>query len=294
MKNKIPLMEIKQDITSIAVLRPKLNGGAQSGHIVTDPVCTAKERVLLDQLYELEKKTGKEDYLERAVGLLAGRTKKRPELLQGCSYKITAYTPNKVNYYITLNHVVERGQRFIYEIFINTSEVSHMEWISVITRQLSALFKIAKDRDLEYGFIFKTLKNTFSSHGYFAKGLKMNVPGVQAHIGIIIERHILHLEALDENDRIYKEVLENGAFQEMIDNINETREGVAEIKVMKPCLDEEGHTEDDFNLDVVIDEPEDEPIRNDLAFCTECNTNGLSREGGCARCINCGFDAGCG
>jgi len=271
MKNKEKIIKIDSPIVEISINKSK--------PINKSPVCSVKEREFLDRLIKLEEKTGKKDFLERAVNIFEGRTRKRPEVLQGCTYKIAAYTPNKVNYYITLNHVVERGKRFIYEIFINTSEVSHIEWISVITRQLSALFKLAKDRDLKYDFIIKSLKKTFSNKSYFARGLKMNVSGVQAHIGIIIEKHIEKLAELDEKDRIFQKVIEdggfseNGDFQDMINGIN--------AKVV--------------DLSDKVEKFEDKDIiTNDLAFCPECNTFGLRREGGCSHCINCGFDQGCG
>ncbi len=108
---------------------------------------------------------------------------KRPVELQGRTYK-TKWQENA--YYITINdYVDEDGNRRPFELFINTKDASHQEWIMALTRSLSAIFR----RGGDFMFIIKELQEVHSSLGGAWVGKKY-VPSLVALIGSVLENHL--------------------------------------------------------------------------------------------------------
>jgi hypothetical protein len=112
----------------------------------------------------------------------------RPDVLKGTTYKIK--TPlTKSSMYITINDIVlnkgtsqESVQPF--EIFINSRDVSNLQWVVSLTRLISAIFR----RGGDVSFIVRELLSTFDpAGGYLSKG--KYVPSLVAEIGLILEEH---------------------------------------------------------------------------------------------------------
>ena len=126
----------------------------------------------------------------------------RPEKLVGNTYKIkTPVTEHAL--YITINDIVmnegtPQEHRRPFEVFINSKNMEHFQWIVALTRVMSAVFRKGGD----VTFLVEELKSLFEpSGGYFKKGGKF-VPSLVAEIGEVVEQH------LQENGMLKKPGLE--------------------------------------------------------------------------------------
>ena len=95
---------------------------------------------------------------------------KRPEMLLGSTYKIK--TPlSEHSLYITINDLIlnqdtDHEQRRPFEVFINSKNMDHFQWIVALTRIMSAVFR--KGGDIT--FLVEELRSVFDpSGGYFKK-----------------------------------------------------------------------------------------------------------------------------
>ena len=98
--------------------------------------------------------------------------------------------------YITINFQVIDGIARPFEIFINTKDIAHFQWILFMTRTISALFRLEKD----ISFLLEEMKQVFDpAGGYFYKARKgeksVYMPSLVAHIAQVIEQSLkgIHL-----------------------------------------------------------------------------------------------------
>lgn len=119
-----------------------------------------------------------------------GEPLSRPEVLVGNTYKIkTPVTEHAL--YITINDVVmyegtPQEHRRPFEIFINSKNMDHFQWIVGLTRVMSAVFRKGGD----VTFLVEELRSVFDpSGGYFKKGGKY-IPSLVAEIGEVLEQHL--------------------------------------------------------------------------------------------------------
>ena len=119
----------------------------------------------------------------------------RQEEMFGCTYKMT---PPVLDHaiYVTINDIVlNEGTtheiRRPYEIFINSKNMEHFEWVVALTRVMSGVFR--KGGNVE--FLVDELKSVFApSGGYFkpgSQGQYMN--SVVGELGHVIERHLIRI-----------------------------------------------------------------------------------------------------
>lgn len=110
---------------------------------------------------------------------------KRPQELEGTTYKIkTPLSPDAL--YVTINDLVsENGQHRPYEIFINTKNLQHFSWIVAMTRLISSVFR----HEADPAFLVDELKSIYDPNGgYFSEGAF--VPSLAADIGRVIGKHL--------------------------------------------------------------------------------------------------------
>jgi hypothetical protein len=192
----------------------------------------------------------------------------RPEMLIGSTYKIK--TPvSEHAFYITINDMVLNPdtpyeKRRPFEIFINSKNMDHYQWISGLTLIISAVFRKGGD----VTFLVNELQSVFDPKGgYFKKGGKF-MPSLVAEIGDAIENHLKMIgmivdPGLDEHQ------------QRLIAEKRKEFEG-RQAKVSGV-----------------------ETAANDSAFpegavlCGKCNTKASIMMDGCMTCLNCG-DSKCG
>ena len=122
-----------------------------------------------------------------------GQLLSRPPEVAGYTYKLDwPATPHA--FYVTINHVVDgAGRARPIEIFINTKSVEHQEWITALTRTLSAVFR----RESDSAFLVEELTQVFSPRGGFFIG-KGYVPSLVALIGKTIQAEFARLDLVSE------------------------------------------------------------------------------------------------
>ena len=188
----------------------------------------------------------------------------RPDMLLGSTYKVK--TPlSEHALYITINDVIlnpgtPNELRRPFEIFINSKNMDHFQWIVALTRIVSAVFRKGGD----VTFLVDELRSVFDPRGgYFKKGGKY-MPSLVAEIGDAIECHLrmiglLKDEGLDEHQK--KLIAEKRA----------QYEGAAKQA--------EENSASEFPAGAQL--------------CLKCNTKASIKMDGCMTCLNCG-DSKCG
>lgn len=191
----------------------------------------------------------------------------RPEMLLGSTYKIK--TPQSEHaLYITINDVVlnmgtEHEMRRPYEIFINSKNMDHFQWIVALTRIISAVFRKGGD----VTFLVDELRSVFDPRGgYFKKGGKYK-PSLVAEIGDAIECHMKMTGMIEDKgiDECQKEILD--AKRREYDSIH--------------AQGSSSSTESSNEF----------PPNSQL--CMKCHTKAVISMDGCMTCLNCG-DSKCG
>src|SRR5690606_8156478 len=89
----------------------------------------------------------------------------RPEVLIGSTYKVKTPVSDHAMY-VTINDIVlnegtEHEQRRPFEIFINSKNLDHYQWIVALTRIMSAVFRKGGD----VTFLVDELKAVFDPRG---------------------------------------------------------------------------------------------------------------------------------
>lgn len=124
----------------------------------------------------------------------------RPEVLLGSTYKIK--TPlSEHALYVTINDVLLNAgtpheQRRPFEIFINSKNMEHFQWIVALTRIISAVFR--KGGDII--FLVEELRSVFDPRGGYFKTGGRYMPSLVAEIGDAIERHMRMIGLLKSDD----------------------------------------------------------------------------------------------
>ena len=124
-------------------------------------------------------------------------TLERPRIVEGRTYKISPAVTDSAMY-ITINDLIlEDGSHRPLEMFISSKHVPHQQWITALTRMVSAIFR----KPGPFLFVAEELQQIFDPQGgYFTKGSdgkgKM-VPSVVAHVGTILQEHFEHIGLVD-------------------------------------------------------------------------------------------------
>lgn len=183
----------------------------------------------------------------------------RPEMLLGSTYKVK--TPlSEHALYITINDVIlnrdtKHELRRPFEIFINSKNMDHFQWIVALTRIVSAVFRKGGD----VTFLVEELRSVFDPRGgYFKKGGKY-MPSLVAEIGDAIECHLRMIGMLKD------------------DGLDEhQRKLVAEKRAQYDSVQAASKGEDNGGF------PEGAQL------CLKCNTKAAITMDGCLTCLNCG------
>ena len=188
----------------------------------------------------------------------------RPDVLIGSTYKVkTPVTDHAM--YVTINDIVlNKGTphetRRPFEIFINSKNLDHYQWIVALTRIISAVFRKGGD----VTFLVDELKEVFDPRGGYWKPGGKYMPSIIAELGHVVEEHLQTIGLLKrvEMDETQRAIL------------NEKR---AEFEAQTAQKD--AFAEDRF--------PEGAQL------CGKCSTAAVIMMDGCMTCLNCG-DSKCG
>ena len=181
----------------------------------------------------------------------------RPDKITGSTYKVkTPVTEHAL--YITINDVImnegtDQEHRRPFEIFVNSKNMEHFQWIVGLTRVMSAVFR--KGGDLT--FLIEELESVFDPNGgYYKKGGKY-VPSLVAELGQVLEEHLKNIGML--------KVTEPGEHQQQL--IDDKK---AEYLKKNP------------------DKLDDSGFPKDAQLCNKCQTKAAIMMDGCLTCLNCG------
>lgn len=123
----------------------------------------------------------------------------RPNVLTGETYKIK--TPlSEHALYVTINDIVlnpgtEHELRRPFEVFINSKNMDHFQWIVALTRIISAVFRKGGD----VTFLVEELHSVFDPRGgYFKKGGRF-MPSLVAEIGDVLALHLKRIGILKDD-----------------------------------------------------------------------------------------------
>jgi len=183
----------------------------------------------------------------------------RPDVLLGSTYKIKTPVCDHAMY-VTINDIVlNRGtpheQRRPFEIFINSKNLDHYQWIVALTRIISAVFR--KGGDIT--FLVEELKAVFDPRGGYWKPGGVFMPSIIAELGHVVEDHLVEIGI------IKKPVLD------------EARRQLIEQKRAEYAA---RHAQQDAFASSAFPEG--------AQLCTKCNTAAVIMLDGCLTCLSCG------
>jgi hypothetical protein len=188
----------------------------------------------------------------------------RPEILVGSTYKVKTPISDHAMY-VTINDIVlnqntDDEKRRPFEIFINSKNLDHYQWIVALTRVISAVFRKGGD----VTFLVDELKAVFDPRGgYWQPGGKF-MPSIIAELGYIVENHLISIGLLTttELDEHQKELLEK------------KREEYENAKKQQDAFSKSEYPEG-------------------AQLCAKCNETSVIMLDGCMTCLACG-DSKCG
>jgi hypothetical protein len=162
---------------------------------------------------------------------------------------------------VVLNQDTEHELRRPFEVFINSKNMDHFQWIVALTRIISAVFRKGGD----VTFLVEEMRSVFDPRGgYFKKGGKF-MPSLVAEIGDAIESHLRMIGMIKD------------------DSLNEHQKKLMDEKRAEFEKRNQVNHNDAGNNDF--------PAGSQL--CIKCNTKAMIKMDGCLTCLNCG-DSKCG
>jgi len=220
--------------------------------------------------YSVEKPTTPEALVEAVDPtpevVSMNETLERPEVLLGSTYKLKNPVAEHAMY-VTINDIVlnegtAHEQRRPFEMFINSKNLEHYQWIVALTRIISAVFRKGGD----VVFLVEELKAVFDPKGgyWLPGGRYMN--SIVAELGHTLERHLkaIGLMKADDLDEEQRKLIEEkrAAFEAL------TKEPTPEA-------------------------PEQGQYPPGARICGKCHTKAVVILDGCATCLACA-DSKCG
>ena len=182
----------------------------------------------------------------------------RPIILRGKTYKIGKDGLSERALYITINDIVlnegtAHEERRPYEMFINSKEMAHFQWVVALTRVVSAVFRKGGD----VWFLTEELQSVFDPRGGgWSKG--RYVPSIVAAIGDVIATHMADLGMAPEDAVRAKPAAAEGP------GLTETDTGT--VRGTHPPGPPKG-----------------------AGSCPRCITGVMQAGGGCTTCMSCGY-----
>ncbi len=235
-------IKIDQRIIDYNVIKSSAQGAESASTVESTPASSAVLDASQDRVVQMH---------EKVV---------RPEMLVGNTYKIK--TPvSEHAFYITINDILLNPgtpyeKRRPFEIFINSKNMDHYQWISGLTLIISAVFRKGGD----VTFLANELRSVFDPKGgYFKRGGKY-MPSLVAEIGDVIESHL----------KMIGMIVESG--------LDEHQQALVDQKRREY---EQSHTHS-------LSDTQDSAFPDGAILCNKCNTKAMIFMDGCMTCLSCG------
>ena len=210
----------------------------------------------------------------------------RPESLVGATYKIKSPLVEHAMY-VTINDIVlnlgtPHELRRPFEIFINSKNMDHFQWVVAITRIMSAVFRKGGD----VTFLVEEMKAVFDPRGGYFRAGGVYMPSIVAEIGSVVEEHL----------KMIGMIVEPGLSDAQKALIAEKRSAYEERS--KKNSDGNKLTGDLAGAGTDSAVRADEAVTNTgegasfpatASMCFKCNTKALVLMDGCQTCLSCGY-----
>lgn len=198
----------------------------------------------------------------------------RPEMLRGSTYKVKTPVDDHAMY-VTINDIVlnlgtEHESQRPFEIFVNSKNLDHYQWIVALTRIMSAVFRKGGD----VTFVVEELKAVFDPRGGYWKPGGKYMPSIIAELGHIVEKHLQYIGMLP------------------VDGLDEHQKELIEKK--RTEYQESLKQKDIFAVDPLAANPEaGDAALGGAQICGKCHDKSVVMMDGCMTCLSCG-DSKCG
>ncbi len=185
------------------------------------------------------------------------------EALEGSTYKIKTPLDDHAMYVTINDMILNQGtgyeQRRPFEIFINSKNMDHFQWIVALTRLMSAVFRKGGD----VTFLAEELQAVFDPKGgYFKSGGKF-MPSIVAEIGAVIEHHLQKIGLMEKEE------------------LSEQQQLILDQK--------RAEVEASDNKERVMDADSDGTYPASATLCNKCHTKAVVIMDNCATCLSCGY-----
>jgi hypothetical protein len=192
----------------------------------------------------------------------------RPEgmdALEGSTYKIKTPLDDHAMY-VTINDIVlnpgtVHEQRRPFEIFINSKNMDHFQWIVALTRLMSAVFRKGGD----VTFLAEELQAVFDPKGGYWKPGGKFMPSIIADIGAVIEHHLRKIGLMEKEE------------------LSEQHQLMLEQKRAEAEAANSGRVSQARQSQTETGYPES------ARLCGKCNTKAVVIMDSCATCLSCGY-----
>jgi len=228
----------------------------------------------------------------------------RPEMLIGSTYKIKSPLVEHA-LYVTINDIVLNADtpfesRRPFEIFINSKNMDHFQWVVAITRIMSAVFRKGGD----VTFLVEEMKAVFDPRGGYFKAGGVYMPSIVAEIGAVVEDHLKHIgmivddEISPEKMRLIVEkraAYEARSAKKKSEITTDFAGAGAEAARKSPA--KQGSSPSPANAGegrggVALSSSDAEATNGyppGATMCLKCNTKATIIMDGCATCLSCGY-----
>ena len=234
----------------------------------------------------------------------------RPETLVGATYKIKSPLFEHA-LYVTINDIVlnagtEYELRRPFEIFINSKNMDHFQWIVALTRIMSAVFRKGGD----VTFLVEELKAVFDPRGGYFKAGGVYMPSIVAELGAIIEQHLKSIgllhdpEMSPEQRKLISE--KRAAYEARVSRDNSKKKSEVShpnelSNDLAGALGESARKSTDAHRSSPSPasgegrgEGAESPATTGAfppgaTMCHKCHNNAVILMDGCATCLNCGY-----
>lgn len=186
----------------------------------------------------------------------------RPSKLIGSTYKIKPPMADHA-IYITINDVVMNEgtpDQCVrpFEIFINSKDVEHYQWIVALTRVMSGVFR--KGGDIT--FLVEELFSVFDPKGGYLKKGGVYMPSLVAEIGDVLKQHLTEIGMINAPELdVHQQQLIESKKKEFTEKTGEDVSAGG--------------------------------FPSSAQVCPKCSTKAMVRLDNCMTCLNCG-DSKCG
>ena len=202
----------------------------------------------------------------------------RPETLVGSTFKVKSPLFEHA-LYVTINDIVlnagtKHELRRPFEIFINSKNMDHFQWIVALTRLMSAVFRKGGD----VTFIVEELKAVFDPRGGYFKAGGVYMPSIVAEIGAVIEQHMKNIGLIHDpemDDATRKLIAEKRAAYEAAGAKKNSDVATAPVGAASAAI--------------ASSDTESSGFPPGATLCAKCNTQALVLMDGCQTCLNCGY-----